>query len=216
MNGQFFQSCGQILIALLLTTVTVVQSGKVLVFPVDGSHWVNMNILVEALHAKGHNVTVIRMADSWYIKEFSAHYTSVTINSPGGFDEEFFETFAFRLMKILREGSIWARLKLEIETWQGTFELTKVECEMIKSMMEDKQLLQSFRDAKYDLLLTDPLLFGGVLLGHFLKLPIVYNIRWTMYSEAHFVIAPSPLSYVPVPMVELSDRMSFFQRVKIL
>ncbi len=98
MNGQFFQSCGQILIALLLTTVTVVQSGKVLVFPVDGSHWVNMNILVEALHAKGHNVTVIRMADSWYIKEFSPHYTSVTINSPGGFDEEFFETFAFRLM----------------------------------------------------------------------------------------------------------------------
>ncbi|RXN06420.1 UDP-glucuronosyltransferase 1-2-like isoform X2 [Labeo rohita] len=214
MNGQFFQSCGQILIALLLTSLPAVQSGKVLVFPVDGSHWVNMNILVEALHAQGHNITVIRMADSWYIKEFSPHYTSVTVNAPGGFDEEFFETFAFRLMQIIRGGSTWARLKLEIEMWQGTFEMTKIESEMIKSMMEDQQLMQSFRDAKYDLLLTDPLLFGGVLLGHYLKLPIVYNIRWTMYSEAHFAIAPSPLSYVPFPMVELSDRMSFFQRVK--
>ncbi|XP_067261322.1 UDP-glucuronosyltransferase 2C1-like isoform X1 [Chanodichthys erythropterus] len=214
MNRQIFQSCGQILSVLLLTTVPVVLSGKVLVFPVDGSHWVNMNILVEALHAKGHNVTVIRMADSWYIKEFSPHYTSINLKSDGGFDEEFFEMFAFRLMTILRQGSTWARLKLEIEMWESCFEMTKTENKMINSMMEDQQLMQSFRDAKYDLLLTDPLLFGGVILGHYLKLPIVYNVRWTMYSEGHFAIAPSPLSYIPFPMVELSDRMSFFQRVK--
>ncbi|NP_001170964.2 UDP glucuronosyltransferase 5 family, polypeptide B1 precursor [Danio rerio] len=214
MIGQIFQPCGQILIALLLVTVPTAQSEKVLVFPVDGSHWVNMNILVEALHAKGHNITVIRMADSWYIKEFSPHYTSINLKSAGGFDEEFFETFAFRLMKIVREGSRWGRLKLEIETWQSTYEMIEIESEMIKNMLEDQPLMQTFRDAKYDLLLTDPLLFGGVILGHFLKLPIVYNVRWTMYNEAHFVSAPSPLSYVPFMMVELSDRMSFFQRVK--
>ncbi|XDV14612.1 hypothetical protein PO909_014838 [Leuciscus waleckii] len=214
MNKQMFQSCGQIWIVLLLTTVPVVQTGKVLVFPVDGSHWVNMNILIEALHAKGHNVTVIRMADSWYIKEFSPHYTSITLNSPGGFGEEFVERFASRLMEILRKGSTWARLKLEIEMWENILKMHKIESEFIVNMFEDQQLMQSFKDAKYDLILTDPVNFGGVLLGHYLKLPIVYNVRWTVCSEAHFAIAPSPLSYVPLPMLELSDRMSFLERVK--
>ncbi|TRY91576.1 hypothetical protein DNTS_029146 [Danionella cerebrum] len=216
MNQHVFRLCGQISIGFLLASLQVVQSGKVLVFPVDGSHWVNMNILVEALHAKGHNVTVIRMSDSWYIKEFSPHYTSVTVNCPGGFDEEFFDTFAYRLMTIVREGSTLGRLKLEVEMWQSTFEMTKTESDMIKHMMENQQLMQSFKDAKYDLLLTDPLLFGGILLGHYLKLPIVYNVRWVMYSEGHFAIAPSPVSYVPFMMMELSDRMSFLQRVKNL
>ncbi|XP_048053786.1 UDP-glucuronosyltransferase 2C1-like [Megalobrama amblycephala] len=212
MNRQVFQVLGPIMLTLLLTTVPVVQSGKVLVFPVDGSHWVNMNILIEALHAKGHNVTVIRMADSWYIKEFSPHYTSINLKSDGGFNEEFFKMFASSLLGILRKGSIWARLKLEIEMWQSFLWILETENKMIIDMFEDQQIMQSIKDAKYDLILTDPVRFGGVILGHYLKLPIVYNVRWTVYSEAHFAIAP--LSYVPSPMLELSDRMSFLERAK--
>lgn len=34
-------------------------------FPVDGSHWVNMNILIQVLHSGGHEVTVVRTASSW-------------------------------------------------------------------------------------------------------------------------------------------------------
>ncbi len=214
MNGQVFHVLGPVVLTLLLTIVPVVQSGKVLVFPVDGSHWVNMNILIEALHAKGHEVTVIRMADSWYIKEFSPHYTSVTLKSEGGFGEEFLEMFISRLIGIMREGSTWARLKLEIEMWQSSVKMIETESEMIVHMIEDQQLMQSLKDTKYDLILTDPAMFGGIILGHYLKLPIVYNVRWTAYNEAHFVIAPSPLSYVPFPMLELSDRMSFLERVK--
>ncbi len=210
MNRQTFQSSDQIrLTLLLLMTVTVVQSGKVLVFPVDGSHWVNMNILIEALHTKGHNVTVIRMADSWYIKEFSPLYTSITLNSPRGFDEQLFETFAFRLMTILREGSTWARLKLEIEMWEIFVKMFKIKSEKIVNVFEDQQLIQSINYTKYDLVLTDPVDFGGILLGHYLKQPIVYNIHWTVCNEAHSVIAPSPRSYVPLPVLEISDRMSF-------
>ncbi|CAM4501490.1 unnamed protein product [Leuciscus chuanchicus] len=213
MNGQFFQVIGPIMLTLLLTTVPV-QSGKVLVFPVDGSHWVNMNILIEALHANGHNVTVIRTSNSWYIKEFSPHYTSINLKSEGGFSEEFLDMFASNLLGIIREGSIWARLKVEIEMWQSFLEILEIENKMIVNMFEDQQLMQSLKDAKYDLILTDPSMVPGVLLGHYLKLPIVYNVRWTVYSEAHFAIAPSPLSYVPAPMLELSDRMSFLERVK--
>ncbi|NP_001035435.1 UDP glucuronosyltransferase 5 family, polypeptide B6 precursor [Danio rerio] len=213
MNGQFFKVILPVTLTILLVTVPVVQSGKVLVFPVDVSHWVNMKILVEALHAKGHNITVMRMADSWYIKEFSPHYTSINLKSAGGFGEDFLETFASRLMAILREGSIWGRLKLEAEVWQTTWKMIETESVMIVNMIEDQKLMQLLKDAKYDVILTDPTIFGGVILGHYLKLPMVYNARWTIYSEAHFAIAPSPLSYVPFPSLELSDRMSFLERV---
>ncbi|KAI7810762.1 UDP-glucuronosyltransferase 2A3-like [Triplophysa rosa] len=211
MNRQTFQAFGQIILTLLVTTVPVFQSGKVLVFPVDGSHWVNMNILVKALHAKGHNITIIRTSDSWYIKEFSPQYTSITLDSPGGIDEGFIKGFASRLLNILRGGSMWARLKLEKELWEN---ISQMESEMIVSLFEDQKLLQSLKESNYDLMLTDPVRFGGVILGHYLKLPIVYNVRWTVYNEAHFAIAPSPLSYVPLPMLELSDRMTFLERVK--
>ncbi|TWW57161.1 UDP-glucuronosyltransferase 2B20 [Takifugu flavidus] len=53
--------------------------GKVLVYPVDGSHWLNMKILLELLHSRGHEITVIRSSTSWYISEVSPYYTSITI-----------------------------------------------------------------------------------------------------------------------------------------
>ncbi|NP_001348442.1 UDP glucuronosyltransferase 5 family, polypeptide B3 precursor [Danio rerio] len=214
MNGKVFHMRWPVTLTLLLVTVPVVESGNVLVFPVDVSHWVNMNVLVEALHAKGHNITVMRMADSWYIKEFSPHYTSVNLKSSGGLSEDFIGPFVSRLMNILREGSTWGRLKLEIEMWQTSLKMIEIEREMITNMIEDQQLMQSLKKAKFDLILTDPAMYGGVMLGHYLKLPIVYNVRWTIFGEGHFAIAPSPLSYVPVPMLEIPDRMSFLERVK--
>ncbi|XP_051561154.1 UDP-glucuronosyltransferase 2C1-like isoform X2 [Myxocyprinus asiaticus] len=214
MSQQSFQVCGPVLLALLVLVIPVVQNGKVLVFPMDGSHWVHMKTLIEVLHAKGHNITVMRMTDSWYIKEFSPHYTSITLKSAGGFGEEFLEMFTSRLMEIQRGSSTWAHINLEIEMWKSIYEMIKTESELIISMLEDQQLTQSLKEAKYDLVLTDPAMFGGIILGHYLKLPMVFNARWTLYSEAHFMIAPSPLSYVPFPFLEFPDRMSFFERMK--
>ncbi|KAI4830443.1 hypothetical protein KUCAC02_002073 [Chaenocephalus aceratus] len=36
--------------------------GNILVLPAEGSHWINMDILLEALHSRGHNITVVRLA----------------------------------------------------------------------------------------------------------------------------------------------------------
>lgn len=82
---------------------------------------------------------------------------------------------------------------------------------MIIKMLENKQLMQSIRETKYDLVLTDPANGGGVVLAHYLNVPLVFNVRWTIGGEGHFVIAPSPLSYVPFPVAELTDKMSFFR-----
>ncbi|XP_051235690.1 UDP-glucuronosyltransferase 2B17-like isoform X2 [Dicentrarchus labrax] len=201
-------------ITLCLLCPTVVYGGKVLVFPVDGSHWVNMKVIIEELHSRGHQVSVVRSSNSWYIKETSPLYTSITLNIDSGFDEDFITEFVTQLMEIQREGkSAWTRFKLEMEQAQKSSEINEKTSKMLELLFENKDLIQSLQDSKYDLVLTDPAIPGGVILAHYLRLPLVFNVRWTSHGEGHFSIAPSPLSYVPMTGTELSDKMSFFERL---
>ncbi|KAJ3603350.1 hypothetical protein NHX12_031092 [Muraenolepis orangiensis] len=144
--------------------------GKILVFPVDGSHWINMKVVIEELHARGHSIDVIRASDSWYIKEESPFYTPITIPQDLPL-ENFFVLYLEKALKNLFE-------------------------------------------AKYDLVLTDPAIATGVVLAKYLKLPMVLNVRWITSGDGQSAIAPSPLSYVPVPGSGLTDNMSFTERLK--
>ncbi|KAL1007196.1 hypothetical protein UPYG_G00083320 [Umbra pygmaea] len=201
-------------VSMLALSVPALHGGHVLVFPHDGSHWVNMKVIIEELHSRGHSVSVVRPFDSWYIKETSPLYKSITIDAPGGADEEFFHLFVSRQIQIQRErSSAWTRFSLDMELKERFGEMHRKVCNMVIQMLENKQVMQSIRDTKYDLVLTDPSNGGGVVLAHYLNIPLVFNVRWTIHGEAHFAIAPSPLSYVPFPVAELTDKMSFFQRV---
>uniref|UniRef100_A0A3B3WV47 UDP-glucuronosyltransferase n=1 Tax=Poecilia mexicana TaxID=48701 RepID=A0A3B3WV47_9TELE len=202
-------------LAVLVCLSSLVNGGKVLVFPVDGSHWVNMNVIIEELHNRGHEVTVLRPSDAWYIKPDSPDYKAITINSPAGFDRQNFGSYVMKTINMRRHGSsVWSRISLEYDLLQTFYHLGKQVLQMVENMFEDKALMQSLRDAKYDLVLTDPAIGGGVLLGHRLGLPLVYNVRWTIQGEGHQAITPSPLSYIPVPGSEVIDKMTFMQRVK--
>ena len=201
-------------ISLLLFCPAIVRTGNVLVVPVDGSHWVNMKIIVEELHSRGHTISVVRTTDSWYIKEHSPFYTAITVKSESGFDEGFITELIAKLLEIQRNGrSPWARFKLEMEQMEAASVMHIKGAQLVEHMFEDKQLMQSLKDAKFDMVLTDPVILAGVMLARHLDLPLVFNVRWTTHGEGHFSIAPSPLSYVPVPGLELSDKMSFSERV---
>ncbi|KAI3372119.1 hypothetical protein L3Q82_006971 [Scortum barcoo] len=157
----------------------------------------------------------MRPSDTWYIKPESPHYKSITINSSAGFDEERFGLFVERMIKMRRQGaSIWARLSLEYELVEQFYQMNQKVIEMMEDIFENTKLMQSLHDAKYDVVLTDPAIGGGVLLSHRLGLPLVLNVRWTVQGEGHQAIAPSPLSYIPIPGTELTDKMTFFKRVK--
>uniref|UniRef100_A0A8C9TFX2 Glucuronosyltransferase n=1 Tax=Scleropages formosus TaxID=113540 RepID=A0A8C9TFX2_SCLFO len=189
--------------------------GKVLVFPMDGSHWINMKVLVEELHARGHNITVIVPSDSWYINKNSSYYNSVLMPMRGGYDERFIASFASSLLQIRIEGaSFWTQIKMSFELIVKCSEMHYHVSNMIHEMFQDSRLMQSLQASEYDLVLTDPATGGGVLLAHRLGLPLVLNVRWTLQGEGHFAIAPSPLSYVPFPGSELTDNMSFVERVQ--
>ncbi|XP_063754354.1 UDP-glucuronosyltransferase 2A2-like [Eleginops maclovinus] len=204
-------------LAVLLCSSPFVRGGKVLVFPLDGSHWINMKVLVEELHSRGHKITLLWPSDSWYIKQESPYYESITIGSSIDFDKKCFESFANTMINMRREGaSLWSRISLECEMANQFSQMHNHQVQMVGEMFENTQLMQSLKDAMYDLVLTDPALGGGVFLGHRLGLPLVFTVRWTVQGDGHDAIAPSPLSYVPMPASEMTDKMTFTQRVKNL
>ncbi|XP_050955664.1 UDP-glucuronosyltransferase 2A3-like [Labeo rohita] len=187
--------------------------GKVLVVPADGSHWINMKVLIVELHSKGHNITVIRGSNSWYIEEESPYYTSITVDI-GEFDSDFWLTLLPKLLQTKRYGeSFWSEIEVAQEIFSRFSDVHQQVCNMTAMMFENEILMNSLEDSKYDVVFTDPTFGAGVLLAHRLGLPLVFNVRWTMYGEGHFIVAPSPLSYIPVPALQLTDKMTFSQRV---
>lgn len=206
--------------ALLFMNLPSASAGKILVFPLDGSHWVNMKVIIEELHAKGHEVSVVRAADSWYISEKSPLYTSVTLTGSNGFKENF-ETYLSPQLEIQlqdRHSSFWTRIwnlsQMRKMTVDQFSQFHKGMSEMIVNMFEDEKVMWYLREAQYDVVLTDPGIGGGAMLARHLNVPLVFNVRWTIQGEAHFLIAPSPLSYIPFTATELTDKMTFPQRIK--
>ncbi|CAJ1084448.1 UDP-glucuronosyltransferase 2C1-like [Xyrichtys novacula] len=209
-----------VLVFVLLFSATLPFSGdggKILVFPIDGSHWLNMKILVEALHSQGHQITVIRSSTSWYIPESSPHYTSITIpqeQSQSLESQLFMTSFMKKALDVRqRRGSPLAYFEFYSNVFHWLTGNQKFFAELARSIFENKKLIKELNETGYDLCLTDPVFPAGVLLGHYLKLPMVFNVRWIITGEGHFAIAPSPLSYVPELFSEYSDRMDFLQRV---
>ncbi|XP_029957228.1 UDP-glucuronosyltransferase 2A3-like [Salarias fasciatus] len=194
--------------------------GNILVFPVDGSHWVNMKVILVELHSRGHNLTVIRASNSWYIPEQSPLYTSITVEMDESM-EDFFDVYLDEQLRVSkcfhaqREGaSFWTFLKLTTHFLSMVSKAHEMWAEAFIKIVEDQKVLQSILDSKYELMLTDPAMAPGLYLAKFLKLPVVLNVRWITSGEGHFVLAPSPLSYIPVPGSGLTDKMNFIQRVK--
>ncbi|XP_063750400.1 UDP-glucuronosyltransferase 2C1-like [Eleginops maclovinus] len=208
--------CGILVIlsVCLISFTPTCDGGNILVFPVDGSHWINMKILLEELHARGHSIDVIRASNSWYIPEKSPLYTSINIEINEGF-EDFFDVYLQEHMRAQREGaSALTFLKLTKDFLSMIAHAHSIWSYALPQILDDEMMVKSIKEAQYDLVLTDPAIAPGVLLAKYFKLPLVLNVRWITSGEGHFVIAPSPMSYIPVPGSGLTDKMTFSQRVK--
>ncbi|XP_028433603.1 UDP-glucuronosyltransferase 2B13-like [Perca flavescens] len=201
-------------LAALLCSLPTADGGKVLVFPVEGSHWINMNVLIQELHSRGNHITVIRPKTSMFIKAESLHYQSISLNTSNESDANIMN-FTTRMLQLRREfhTSNAAYFKAREVLMMMMHHVHKLVVDQMQEIFEDAKLMQLFQEAKYDVVLTDPFLGGGVLLAHRLGLPLVFNVRWTIMDDGHRTVAPSPLSYVPIPGLKSTDKMTFWQRV---
>ncbi|MEQ2241337.1 hypothetical protein ILYODFUR_024305 [Ilyodon furcidens] len=203
------------LLCYLLLQSSSCSGSRILVVPVDGSHWINMKIILEELHSRGHEITVLRSAKSWYIPSNSSIYTSINVPMLEDDSERDFS------IKMLQDVMNCRSFFTFISTFYQQHLLTsaigdghKVLARCAAKILEDAMLVKKLQDTKYDIMLTDPALTLGVILGAYLKLPMVFNVRWINTGEGHLTIAPSPVSYLPVPGSELHNQMDFLERTK--
>ncbi|XP_056267963.1 UDP-glucuronosyltransferase 2C1-like [Pseudoliparis swirei] len=201
---------------LLFVVLRICHGGHILIFPLEGSHWVNMEIMIKALHSRGHSVDVVRTDKSWSIQEDSPHYSTITVPVTEAFNHDFINPIVRKVIDIERgvESSVLSFVRLQAEMFSAMFNVNRIICKMATDMFEDKDLMDTLKGRKYDLVLTDPALGAGIMLAHALKVPMVYNVRFITSGEAHMAVAPSPLSYVPLTGSGLTDNMTFIQRVK--
>uniref|UniRef100_A0A3Q2DAY7 UDP-glucuronosyltransferase n=1 Tax=Cyprinodon variegatus TaxID=28743 RepID=A0A3Q2DAY7_CYPVA len=206
--------CGALLLLVLLPCSC--EGGNILVFPTEGSHWINMEILLQALHSKGHNVTILYPSKSWYIKENSIHYSTISVPLEKSLiDKEFFKKIFNEFIKFERgDLSFISFLYINLGILDKIIEIHTSISAFVSTLLDDTELMRKLNETKFDLVLTDPCWGNGAILAKYMNLPLVYNVRWLMPEEAHFAIAPSPLSYIPTTGSGNTDIMTFFQRVK--
>lgn len=200
---------------VLLLGPALVSSGRILVVPVDGSHWINMEILLRELHARGHSITVLRSAKSWYIPNESMIYTAINVTMlEDETDMSYFNKMLLDVIECRRWGEFMRSFCQQHLITSMLDKGHKVLAASAAMMLDDLKFMKRLTDARFDLMLADPGLTIGVILGSFLKLPMVFNVRWINTGESHFTVAPSPVSYIPVPGSELCDHMDFLGRFK--
>ncbi|XP_065809093.1 UDP-glucuronosyltransferase 2C1-like [Labrus bergylta] len=206
-----------LLLCTIFLTWRTCHGGKILIVPLEGSHWVNMDIMIKALHSEGHSVDVVRTNQSWYIKDGFPHYKTITVPVAEAFNHDFVNPILKKIFHIERgESSFWTFASLQLEMFDAMYNIHRITCNTAMSMFKDEDLMNRLKARDYDLVLTDPAWGAGIMLAHALKLPLVYNVRWITSGEGHMAIAPSPLSYIPMTGSGLSDTMSFKQRFQNL
>ncbi|XP_055517506.1 UDP-glucuronosyltransferase 2C1-like [Leucoraja erinacea] len=203
---------------VLCVTITlscpITRAARILVVPVDGSHWINMKCLIEELNLRGHSITVLSQSTSLYIKESPDLYQSIMIQMPRESENyNLLENIVQITLENLQKGStVWGKINLQYEMLMFMFEYHQWAKEIIKALFENNSLLNQLGNANFELILTDPAFGMGSMLAYYLKLPLVYNVRWQVGGEGHLLTAPSPPSYIPRTGSHLTDKMNILQR----
>ncbi|KAI4572337.1 hypothetical protein MJT46_005405 [Ovis ammon polii x Ovis aries] len=189
--------------------------GKVLVWPVEFSHWMNMKTILEELVTKGHEVTVL-ISSASTIPNSSKPSTMTFETFPTTLTKSDYENFMERLLEELTyvaKDSFWSYLATVKRSFWEFFDTALSMC---KDAVSNKKLMTKLQESRFDILIADAVGPCGELLAELLKIPFVYS----HYSSPGHIIEknsgrlPFPPSYVPVMFSELSDRMTFMERVK--
>lgn len=208
-SGVWFPAQG--LVALLCClSLGPVQGGKVLVLPVDGSHWLSMKILVKELSQRGHEILVLVPECSLLINSTESYKTEIykVPFTKADLDAKFSNLGENVFLKPPEITDMFKDTQLLVS-------FTSMQVKGCESLLTNQPLMSRLREEGFDVLLTDPFLPCGSILAHIFSIPAVYFLRGLpceLDSKANY--CPTPRSYVPVYFSGNTDVMTFPQRVK--
>ncbi|XP_008688529.1 UDP-glucuronosyltransferase 1A3-like isoform X3 [Ursus maritimus] len=186
------------------------EGGKVLVVPMDGSHWLSMKEAVQELHARGHQMVVVLAEVNMHIKK-EDFFTLTTYATP--FTQDEFDRLLLGQAYLVFERKSFLTMFLEImERLKTTVVIFQRSCE---ELLHNKELIRHLNASSFDVVLTDPVYPCGAVLAKYLSLPAVFFLR-TIPCDLDFegTQCPNPSSYIPRLLTKNSDHMTFLQRVK--
>ena len=200
-------------ISLLGTTF----GGNVLIWPMEGSHWLNVKIIIDELIKKGHNVTVLVASGALFI-------TPTT--NPSLISEIYEVPFGKeRIEGVIKDFVLtWMEHRPSpVTIWRFYQEMAKVikdfhmvAREICDGVLKNEKLMEKLKKSKFEVLVSDPVFPCGDIIALKLGLPFIYSLRFSPAStvEKHCGKVPYPPSYVPAILSELTDQMSFTDRIR--
>ncbi|XP_054975843.1 UDP-glucuronosyltransferase 1A9-like [Sorex araneus] len=186
-------------------------AGRLLVVPMDGSHWFTMRSVVEQLVQRGHELVVVMPEVSWHLKK-SLNFTAKTYSLSYSLEDlnHEFKIFADHQWKI-REKSL---LSLLMGSSSKSLDYFFSHC---KSVFDDRILVKYLEETSFVAVFLDPFDMCGLIIAKYLSLPsVVFTRGGFCHYQDEGTQCPSPLSYVPREFLAFSDTMTFWERVRNL
>lgn len=190
---------------------------KVVVWPTDASHWINVKVLLEKLVLRGHEVTVLVASSNLLIdyQDTSSPFTFEVLQVP--FTQETLDDVMDEFL------NFWMNEVPNLSPWKFMWRMKKdqeIFTDMLKqtcnTFVMNTQLIAKLKQANFDVLIADPLAVGGELVAEILEIPFVYSFRFSDGNVVERLCGglPAPPSYVPASTSGMTDRMSFSERLK--
>ncbi|XP_063198256.1 UDP-glucuronosyltransferase 1A1-like [Chroicocephalus ridibundus] len=199
-------------VLVFLSLFCFADGGKLLVVPMDGSHWLSMHSVLAALSQKEHKIVVVAPEVNLNVKA-SEYYTLKTYPVPltreelGASMHSFVNDLFERRPFLQRITALYEKVQV----------ISSVYASSCTSLLHNKDLMQYLERSKFDALLTDPVVPCGQILALHLSVPSVFFLRGLPCSfDLQATQCPDPPSYVPRTFTENSDHMTFIQRVENL
>jgi len=199
---------------LILLLICLTQSAKILVWPAEWSHWINMKIIIGELVQRGHDITVMRShAYTDFIKNDMNNvnlFDFYVPYEPGMHLESMDKVLWASKLGAAEDMSVLKTAYAMVSFWYEQVSMRMDQCEHVIS---NSTIMNSLNATQFDLVLADPSVMCGELIATKLNVPFVYNVR-TLPGEIQFSLSqtPMPLAYVPMINTEFTDRMNLKQR----
>ncbi|XP_054236904.1 UDP-glucuronosyltransferase 1A1-like [Indicator indicator] len=197
-------------LVLLLSMLSLAAGGKLLVVPVDGSHWLSMRELLDTLSQKGHEIVVVAPEINLYIKPAK---NLIMKMYPVPFTKEELDYAYWKTSQhVFEEGPFLERFLKKYEHAKNISAMFLSTCTYL---LYNKELVRYLKESKFDAVFTDPLLPCGQIVAEYLSLPsVVFLQQMPCHLDFDATQCPNPPSYIPRAFTDLTDHMNFLQRVK--
>ncbi|XP_053326615.1 UDP-glucuronosyltransferase 1A1-like isoform X1 [Spea bombifrons] len=198
------------LLLIPYSPLSLVEGGKLLVVPFDGSHWLSMRPVVDLLSQRGHEVVVVApeisihlgKSQKFEMKMYPVSYSEAELKNH-------FTSFAMEVFSPRPLLQKFQKIRQKLKEGAALMMDTCIH------MLNNSQLINYLEESSFDALFTDPMLPCGQILAEHLSLPSIFFLRGIPCNlDAKASQCPLPISYVPRMFSGSTDHMTFIERLK--